>query len=364
MPKAAKAPWSVQLSSTVPLARGAAFTTVVDELREALGRLGLQFEPGPRGSVTEGGVTVGRVEAWEPKERIRLAWHPAPWDPTSETVVEIQFTDSKPGTRITLEHQGGEKLFGGPDEVTGWFSSGVLAPFLAGVAPVRLGDWVTDRAARRPFGKQARVTYSDPQYHRPNFLLLLENLDLSPRDRLLEVGCGGGAFLKEALKSGCRVTAVDHSPEMVRLAQLNNREAVAEGRAEILEGDAAKLPVPDESFTCAVSTGVFGFLPDPEETLREIRRALMVGGRLVVYSGTRELIGTPACPEPVASRLHFYEDDEMERMAHAAGFRDAEVRHPDLERYAVEARLPANVVAFFRGGGSGGFLLVAQKRGP
>ncbi|MGA8663893.1 MAG: methyltransferase domain-containing protein [Thermoplasmata archaeon] len=364
MPKATRVPWSVELATTVPLARGAAFSTVVDELRETLERLGLTFEPGPKGTVTEGEVTVGEVEAWEPKERIRLAWHPATWDPATETRIEIRFTDQKPGTRITLEHQGGEGLFGGPDEVVGWFSSGVLAPFLAGVAPARFGDWATDRAARRPFGKRARATYADPLYHRPNFLLILDTLDLSPRDRLLEVGCGGGAFLKEALKSGCRATAVDHSPEMVRVARLNNPEAVRDGRAEILQGDAAKLPVPDEAFTCAVSTGVFGFLPDPEATLREVRRALMIGGRLVVFSGTRELVGTPACPEPMASRLHFYEDAEMEGMAHAAGFRDAEVSHPDLERYAVQARLPAEVVRFFRGSGIGGFLLVAQKRGP
>jgi SAM-dependent methyltransferase len=362
MPKAVKAPWSVQLTTIVPLARGAAFTTVVDELREALGRLGLEFEPGAKGTVTEGGVPVGRVEVWEPKERIRLAWLPAPWNPGTETRVEIRFADQPSGTRITLDHQGGEPLFGGPDEVVGWFSSGVLAPFLASVAPTRLGDWVTDRAARRPSGKQARATYTDPRYHRPNFLLILETLELTARDRLLDVGCGGGAFLKEALRSGCRATAVDHSPEMVRLARLNNREAVAEGRAEILEGDAAELPVPDESFTSAVCTGVFGFLPEPRESLREIARALMVGGRLVVFGGTRELVGTPACAEPIASRVHFYEDAEMEEMARTAGFRDAEVRHPDLVPYAIQAKLPADVVSFFRTV-RGGFLLVAQKRG-
>ena len=95
---------------------------------------------------------------------------------------------------------------------------------------------------------------------------------------------------------------------------------------------------------------------------REVARALMVGGRMVVFGGTRELIGTPACPEPIASRLRFYEDAEMEKMARVAGFRDAEVRHPDLVRYAQAAHLPKPVVEFFRGT-PGGFLLVAQKAG-
>ena len=362
MPKASPPPWTVHLATTVALARGTAFTTVVDELREALGRLGLEFEPGPDGRVTEGGVPVGQVEAWQPRERIVLVWHPAPWDPATETRVEVQFAEVAHGTRISLEHRGGERLFGTADEQVGWFASGVLAPFLAGAAPVRLGDWVTDRAARRPSGKRARTTYGDPLYHRPNFLLLLETLDLSPRDRLLEVGCGGGAFLQEALKSGCRATAVDHSPEMVRLARQNNRAAVAEGRVEILEADAAHLPVPSEAYTCAVSTGVFGFLPDPEGMLREAARALMVGGRLAIFGGTRELVGTPACPEPIASRIHFYEDAEMEAMAHRAGFRDAEVTHPPMLRYAEAAHLPEAALDLFRGT-AGGLLLVAQKRG-
>jgi SAM-dependent methyltransferase len=362
MPKTTKAPWTVEVTTTVPLARGATFTTVVEELRESLTRLGLTFEPGPKGGITEAGVPVGEVEVWVPKERIRLAWHSAPWYRSVETRVELRFSDAASGTRVTLDQQGGEKILGGPEELVGWFSSALLGPHLASLAPVRMGDWVTDRVARRPSGTAARTVYADPRYHWPNFLLILETLDLSPRDRLLEVGCGGGAFLHEALKSGCRATALDHSPEMVRLAQRANSEAVAEGRAQILESDAGTLPVEDASFTCAVSTGVFGLLPDPRAMLRESQRALMVGGRLVIFGGTKELVGTPACPEPVASRSHFYEDAEMEEMARTAGFRDAEVRHPELAPYAVRAKLPPDAVAFFRGTRSG-FLLVAQKRG-
>jgi SAM-dependent methyltransferase len=364
MPKSAKAPWGVELASTVMLPRTAAFTTVVEELREALARHGLAFEAGPKGAVREGEVVVGRVEAWEPRERILLAWHGAPWaGTTGATRLELRFADQGSGTRVTLEQQGGEAIFGGPDEVAGWFAAGVLAPYLAAVAPSRLGDWVVDRMARRPSGKRARLSYTDPKFHRPNFLLLLETLDLTAQDRLLEVGCGGGAFLREAMKSGCRATGVDHSPEMVRLARQNNRATVAEGRLEILEGSADHLPVPDDTYTSAVMTGVFNFLPDPLAALREVGRALTVGGRLAVFALTRESGGTLAAPEPVASRAHFYEDVELERLAVTSGFRDAEVRHPDLGRYAVAARLPADAVAHFRGHAAGAFLLVARKRG-
>lgn len=362
MPRAPrKAPLSVQVAAVVPLSRSEAFSLGVEELQEALGRLGLEFTPGAKGAVTERGARVGEVEAWVPRERVRIAWHPAPWKPEETTAVELRFEEVPGGTRVTLEHRGGASVFGDAQEAAGWAFAGAFAPFLRSLSPAALGDWVTDRTARRPSGPRSRGIYAEPVYHRPNFALLLEVLELGPKDRLLEVGCGGGAFLAEALRSGCRATAVDHSPEMARLARRTNREAIDAGRLEVLEAEASELPVPGDTFTCAASTGVFGFLPHPLQTLKEVHRALVMGGRFALFTGTRELAGTPACPEPVASRVRFYEDDELEQLARSAGFRDAAVRRPDLTRYAEALGLPEEVVAVFRGNASGGQLLLGHK---
>jgi hypothetical protein len=56
---------------------------------------------------------------------------------------------------------------------------------------------------------------------------------------------------------------------------------------------------------------VFFFLDDPIGVLRECRRVLCAGGRLAVYTTGPELRGTPAAPEPIASRGHFYMDEEL-----------------------------------------------------
>ena len=119
-------------------------------------------------------------------------------------------------------------LVGGPAEIAGWFAGQLGAPFLQATAPAAFGDWITDRRARRPAGAQARSVYRDPLFHYPNFRVILQELALSKDDYLLEVGCGGGALLKEALKSGCRAAAVDHSPDMVRLARANEQKAIAQ----------------------------------------------------------------------------------------------------------------------------------------
>ena len=66
-------------------------------------------------------------------------------------------------------------------------------------------------------------------------------------------------------------------------------------------------------------------------------------------------------PEPMASRLHFYEDQELEDLARQAGFDDAHLERPDFEAFAREAGVPEEHLELFRGRG-GGQLLVAHKR--
>jgi len=109
------------------------------------------------------------------------------------------------------------------------------------------------------------------------------------------------------------------------------------------------LPYPDEVFTCAVMTGLFGFISDPLKALSEVRRVFAGGGRFVLFTGSKELRGTPAAPEPMASRLHSYEDQELEELARKAGFDDARVERPDFEQFARDIGIPEEHLELFRG---------------
>jgi SAM-dependent methyltransferase len=352
----------VRASIDLALAPDAAFDVLVEELGNALARLGVRFEPGPGGRVAEGAFEVGKVVEWEPGRGLGLAWRHANWSPGVVTEMRLKLEPTEGGARVSLEHRGWDAAIGDPVEMAGWFAGQVLAPLLCACSPGPFGDWFTDRRARRPSGAAARATYLHPLYHLPNFRVILSELALTRDDHLLEVGCGGGAFLDAALHSGCRAAAIDHSPEMVRLAREANRDAVAAGRLEVREGDAGALPFPDATFTCAAMTGVLGFLPDPVRALGEIRRALVKGGRFVGLGSDPELKGTPAAPEPMASRLRFYDSAQLEALGRQAGFTEARVVRRDLQPFAREAGVPAEHLALFAAGAGGGArFLLARK---
>jgi ubiquinone/menaquinone biosynthesis C-methylase UbiE len=195
-------------------------------------------------------------------------------------------------------------------------------------------DRMTDRVARRPRGRAARETYGADDVHSWAWDPVLEALQLTPDDGLLEVGCGGGVFLRRALETGCGAVGVDHSQEMVHLAR-----RITEGRAPIVHASADRLPFEQDAFTAVSCLVAFFFFPDPVAALLEFNRVVhSERGRVAVYTTAPEMKGTPAAPYPLATRGHFYEDDELAGLARAAGFREVEVRRPDEGAQLLVAR--------------------------
>lgn len=77
----------------------------------------------------------------------------------------------------------------------------------------------------------------DPEVYPPSddSILLIESLDVVPREKVLEVGCGSGVVSIHCAKNGCYVTAVDVNPRAVELAR---RNAEANGTdIRVLESD-------------------------------------------------------------------------------------------------------------------------------
>jgi ubiquinone/menaquinone biosynthesis C-methylase UbiE len=65
----------------------------------------------------------------------------------------------------------------------------------------------------------------------------VEELDIQPGDRVLELGCGHGvaaSLVCDKLGPGGHLTAIDRSPKMIEAASSRNAEHVAAGRATFL----------------------------------------------------------------------------------------------------------------------------------
>ena len=200
---------------------------------------------------------------------------------------------------------------------------GLAAWRAAQLSEDRFADWLTDRVARRPTGVRARAVYGADDVHDFARRAILDALDLRRGDRLLDVGCGGGLLLRDAANAGAVVTGLDHSEEMVTLAR---QRAPC---AEVVLGQAERLPFGDASFSAVSMSVVFLFFADPAAVLRECARVLEPGGRVAIFTTSAALRGTPAAPEPIASRGHFHTDAELIAFAAAAGFVGAAVRDDD-----------------------------------
>ena len=98
--------------------------------------------------------------------------------------------------------------------------------------------------------------------------------------RVLEVGMGTGRNLPFYDRNRItRLVGVDPAMQMHRLAQKRSREAGI--AVELMGLSAEQLPTADASFDTVVCTYTLCSIPDAVQALREMRRVLVPGGKLL-----------------------------------------------------------------------------------
>ncbi|MFH0777878.1 MAG: methyltransferase domain-containing protein [Candidatus Eisenbacteria bacterium] len=105
---------------------------------------------------------------------------------------------------------------------------------------------------------------------------LLQRHSARPMERFLDVGCGEGDVLRDALGRGWAPYGVDITD--------NRTEAVRDERIRFTLGDIFQAHFPGEFFDAVYMNSVLEHVTDPAAHLSEIRRILRTGG--VLHVGT------------------------------------------------------------------------------
>jgi ubiquinone/menaquinone biosynthesis C-methylase UbiE len=100
-----------------------------------------------------------------------------------------------------------------------------------------------------------------------------EPLEIRPGMTVVDVGCGRGIYHPLFKKRGAKVIGIDRSIGMAREAGSGCLAVV---------GDAQVLPLPDAICDRAVCNHVLYHVPDQQLAMRELRRIVRPGGRVVI----------------------------------------------------------------------------------
>jgi len=166
-------------------------------------------------------------------------------------------------------------------------------------------------------------------------------------DVVLDVGTGRGELLAIAIERGAnRAIGVEYAEAAIPLARQTIQQHTLAGRADVILGDARRLPLPDASVDVVAMLDVVEHLAPEELTLalREAHRVLRHSGRVVVHTMPNREIYTVSYRLlrrlwPGGRRWPSDPRNDMERLMHvneqsrgslhaaleAAGFRNVDV---------------------------------------
>jgi 2-polyprenyl-3-methyl-5-hydroxy-6-metoxy-1,4-benzoquinol methylase len=155
--------------------------------------------------------------------------------------------------------------------------------------------------------------------------------DVTAGMRVLDLGCGEGAFAAELVRAGAEVLAVDVAEEPLRRA----RAAHPELNVQLIDGEG-DWQIEDASFDLVWAGEVIEHVADTAGWLSELRRVLRPGGELRLTTpqlGPAQLLAAAlsgsafaARFEPRSDHLRFYNRATLRALITDFGFEQLAVR--------------------------------------
>ena len=181
-----------------------------------------------------------------------------------------------------------------------------------------MDDWREDVWRSVPEG-------AEPERFAARRAFLLEHV--APGDRVLDLGCGDGAFAAVLTEAGAVVTMADVAREAVRRARARAPRAAA-----LVLQEGAPLPFAEDAFDLVWAGEVLEHVADVVGLLAEVRRVLRWGGALVATTPwhARLVAGTDRHFDPRADHLRFFSARTLRDVVADAGFAEVDVRAAGL----------------------------------
>ena len=147
--------------------------------------------------------------------------------------------------------------------------------------------------------------------------------------KIADLGCGGGRNAGELLKMypGAFVTAVDYSALSVEKAAEYNKDAIAGGICEVLEGDVSDLKLEKDAYDLATAFETVYFWPGIVKCFSNVCGILKEGGTFMIVNesdGTDEA-GTKY--EGIIEGMKCYTSEQIEEALKEAGFSGVQTYH-------------------------------------
>lgn len=179
-----------------------------------------------------------------------------------------------------------------------------------------------------PRGFAGRITFIFMNRgHRSIYQNMAKVSELGPEDDLLDVACGNGYFIEKYASHVHSVAGLDLSELAVRMATKRNKDRVAAGTAEFVQGEAPQLPWEDNKFSVATAMGGFPMLPKPPELLKEMYRLLCPGGRAVVCIEWNAEDGKDHSKEIRKYGMWLWTEDDVRTILKEAGFSEVSITY-------------------------------------
>ncbi len=153
----------------------------------------------------------------------------------------------------------------------------------------KLTPQIIAKQLRQPKGKLGVIISNKMnESNRALYEFTIHAMQIQDSQSILEIGFGNGLFFNSLFSSAknLRISGIDFSADMVKLATRNNEDLIQASSLDLQFGDCEILPFESNTFDKVFCINVVYFWDNPSDNLSEIHRVLKPGG--LFYTSIRD----------------------------------------------------------------------------